>query len=133
MTKRWGNENRWTFGTCSGPPSTVKNQVNPCPTTSPQTTCPAAGTVLNAYSSYQATEVECCQDAGTHALTCIDSYGDGWHGGYIEISNTATGSSTGFVPIETTISGSGTKQYCKDFTSGTQHSPILIGSGSGSG
>ena len=129
VTTRWGSENSWRYGTCSGPPSTVKNQVNPCPTTSPQTTCPAAGTVLNLYSSYQATEVECCQDAGTHALTCTDSFGDGWDGGYIEISNTATGSSTGFVPIET----SNTKEYCKDFTSGTQHSPICIDLGSSSG
>ena len=28
---------------------------------------------------------ECCQLAGDYQLVCKDSYGDGWHGGYIEI------------------------------------------------
>ena len=42
---------------------------------------------------------DCLLTPGEYKLTCIDSFGDGWQGGYI------------------TISG---KQYCKDFTNGHQ-------------
>ena len=70
MTQAWGNENSWTFGFCS----------------SSQT-----------YSNYQEYTEECCQPAGSYDLTCTCSYGDGWHGGYIQIGN---------------------DQYCEDFTAG---------------
>ena len=33
-------------------------------------------------------EEECCQPAGRYTLTCKCSYGDGWHGGYLEINGT---------------------------------------------
>ena len=31
-------------------------------------------------------EQECCLEAGEHTVYCRDSYGDGWHGGYLEIN-----------------------------------------------
>ena len=112
VTTRWGSENRWTYGTCSGPPSTIKHQVDPCPQTNPATTCPSASsTAINYYSSYRAIIVECCQASGTHTLTCIDSYGDGWHGGYIEISDT----STPFTPISTLVRTVQTTKYCEKY------------------
>tara|TARA_B110000285_G_C14656875_1_gene394392 strand:- start:195 stop:506 length:312 start_codon:yes stop_codon:yes gene_type:complete len=49
------------------------------------------------YSSRTEYDVECQLEAGTYTLECHDSYGDGWHGGYI------------------TIDG---KEFCKDFRSG---------------
>ena len=58
VTENFGNENSWSFGNC------YNNQT---------------------YPSYNTTTEECCQPAGTYELVCIDSYGDGWHGGYIEI------------------------------------------------
>ena len=44
---------------------------------------------------------ECCHDYDelTLKLECHDSYGDGWHGGYIEIDG---------------------KKYCQNFNSGKQ-------------
>merc|ERR1719370_1496199 len=73
-TFQWGNENSWTFGACS---SSTKG-----------------------YESKEVYEQECCQPAGSYDLVCNDSYGDGWHGGYVEIGN------------------SGVK-LCVDFTDGT--------------
>ena len=39
----------------------------------------------------------CLLKPGTYTIYCIDSYGDGWHGGFIEIlgNNYCTGFSTG--------------------------------------
>ena len=71
VTQAWGYENSWTFGSCS----------------SSQT-----------YGSYQEYTEECCQPAGSYDLTCTCSYGDGWHGGYIQIGDSF--------------------HYCADFTSG---------------
>ena len=57
-TKEFGDENSWTFGTCSSSQTYENNKE---------------------YSE------KCCLAPGTHTLTCKDSYGDGWEGGYIEI------------------------------------------------
>merc|ERR1719419_266138 len=73
VTQAWGYENSWTFGSCS----------------SSQT-----------YGSYQEYTEECCQPAGSYDLTCTCSYGDGWHGGYIQIGNDI---------------------YCDDFTAGYEN------------
>ena len=78
VTQRWGYEISWTFGGCS----------------STQT-----------FISYHTHDITCCQLAGNYQLTCLDSYGDGWHGGYLEIGGT---------------------QYCNDFTSGSQHPPVVV-------
>ena len=70
VTKRWGNEISWTFGDCSS---------------------------SQEYGNHNIYTEECCQKAGSYPITCKDSYGDGWHGGYLEIEGT---------------------KYCKDFTAG---------------
>ena len=56
-TKDYGDENSWTLGTCSSSQTYEDNKE---------------------YSD------KCCLAPGTHTLTCKDSYGDGWEGGYIE-------------------------------------------------
>merc|ERR1711962_1240244 len=69
-TKSWGHENSYELGSCSS---------------------------QQRYGSYENYEEECCQPSGTYTLECMCSYGDGWHGGYIEIDGT---------------------RYCDDFTAG---------------
>ena len=71
-TKRYGNENSWTLGTCKN------DQV---------------------YENDQTYTESCCLNPGSYQLSCDDTYGDGWHGGYIEIEGT---------------------RYCKDFVSDHQ-------------
>ena len=63
VTKAWGNEVSWTFGSCQGPSG-------------------------GSYSNYDEHDVQCCLAGGSYTLNCKDSYGDGWHGGYIEIGGT---------------------------------------------
>ena len=72
VTKSWGKENSWTLGACS----------------SSQT-----------YGNNENYEVECCQPAGEYVLTCKDTYGDGWHGGYLKIGDEG-------------------KKWCKNFKNG---------------
>jgi len=72
VTTTWGNEISWTFGKCQSSTAYENNEV---------------------YTE------ECCQEAGSYELVCKDSYGDGWHGGYIEIEGI---------------------QYCKDFEDGSE-------------
>ena len=67
---RYGTEASWTFGSCS----------------SAQT-----------YANQQEYTESCCLNSGEHTLTCKDSFGDGWHGGFIEIDGT---------------------KYCDDFVTG---------------
>jgi len=73
VTKEYGYENSWTFGSCSS------NQE---------------------YGDDQQYTVQCCQPAGNYELTCKCSYGDGWHGGYIQI---------------------GGEKYCDDFDDGFEN------------
>ena len=73
-TERWGNENSYQLGTCNS---------------------------TQEYSNYNNYEEMCCLAPGTYTLDCKCSYGDGWHGGYLEIDGT---------------------RYCDDFTSGTSKS-----------
>jgi hypothetical protein len=49
------------------------------------------------YSSTGTWNRKCYLTPGQFSLRCIDSYGDGWHGGYIEILGVkyCTGFSTG--------------------------------------
>ena len=83
VTKKWGSENSWTFGSCS----------------SAQT-----------YGSRQVYTEECCQLSGDYQLVCKDSYGDGWHGGYIQIGGTG-------------------KKYCKRFRNGHEETTEATMSG----
>ena len=71
-TSSWGNEISWTFGSCSS---------------------------AQEYASQQEYTERCCLTSGEHTLTCKDSYGDGWHGGFMEIGGT---------------------KYCDDFQSGSE-------------
>ena len=51
---------------------------------------------------------ECCLPPGEYTLECKDSYGDGWHGGYITVAGT---------------------KYCENFNSSSLEThEILIGS-----
>ena len=70
VTKKYGYENSWALGTCES---------------------------KERYQSNKETTQECCQAPGTYELECKDSYGDGWHGGYLEIQG---------------------KKYCDDFQGG---------------
>ena len=70
VTKSWGSENSWTFGKCKNPQK---------------------------YANHKTYTMNCCLAKGEQTLTCKDSYGDGWHGGYLEIQG---------------------KKYCEDFTTG---------------
>ena len=71
-TLRYGNENSWKFGSCSGPAQGSK------------------------YVSRKTYNVQCCQPPGTYELECKDCWnaecdiGDGWHGGWIKIGNAKT-------------------------------------------
>ena len=81
VTADYGNENSWTFGACSSKEVYGDNQIY-----------------------FQ----ECCQQAARITLTCKCSYGDGWHGGYIEV---------------------GGKQYCGRFNRGysQSHKVLMLG------
>ena len=59
-TKNWGSEVSWTLGAACGSPST-------------------------GYASFADNTQSCTLLTGVYTLTCLDSYGDGWHGGFIEI------------------------------------------------
>ena len=81
MTTHYGGENTWALGTCA---STME------------------------YDDYDTGEGQCCLPPGEYTLECKDSYGDGWHGGYI------------------TINGN---KYCENFAKGSLEThEILIGS-----
>ena len=53
----------------------------------------------NEYTDHAHFTQQCCLAAGNHKITCKDSYGDGWHGGYLEINGV---------------------KYCEDFTNGNE-------------
>ena len=53
---------------------------------------------LRPYGNYDDYEENCCLTPGTYTLKCKDRFGDGWHGGYIEIDGT---------------------KYCEDFRDGS--------------
>ena len=69
-TERWGNENSYSIGTC-----VAKEQ----------------------YSDNSDYTEECCLVPGNYTMDCKCSFGDGWHGGYLEINEV---------------------RYCEDFSSG---------------
>jgi len=86
-TRAYGVENSWTFGSCSSKQSYKNNKVY---------------------------DEECCQPAGNYKLTCKDSYGDGWHGGFIQIGGSAT-------------------KHCKDFGDGGSKEVANVAHGSDGG
>ena len=58
-TENWGYENSYAIGSC------VSQQV---------------------YGFYDDYEEDCCLAPGTYSMDCKCSFGDGWHGGYVEIN-----------------------------------------------
>jgi hypothetical protein len=72
VTTSWGHENSWTFGACSS---------------------------TQDYQDETTTNEQCCQPAGDYELICKDSFGDGWHGGYLKING---------------------QEYCKEFDTGDE-------------
>ena len=78
VTKAHGKENSWTFGRCK---------------------------TLLQYASNQTYTMKCCLTKGEHNLTCKDRYGDGWHGGYLEIQG---------------------KKYCENFKWGSEKTYFSI-------
>ena len=46
--------------------------------------CEGNGYSLNDHTSVHA----CCLPPGSYTLECYDSFGDGWHGGFITIAET---------------------------------------------
>ena len=71
-TEDWGYENSYDLGV----PECVSKQQ---------------------YGSHKNYEEECCMDRNLVYVVCKCSYGDGWHGGYLEINGV---------------------KYCDDFRSG---------------
>ena len=72
VTKEWGTEIRWQIGANAGNCENERTYGDD-----------------NSYSQ------SCQLPAGTHTIKCKDTYGDGWHGGYLEINGA---------------------EYCKTFT-----------------
>ena len=80
VTKTSAGENRWIFGGCSN---------------------------AREYKNHGEYIEPCCQSPGTYKLVCVDTYQDGWHGGYIEIR---------------------AKKYCENFLSGKDEThDVIIG------
>ena len=77
-TKKWGYENSWALGSCT---SNTK------------------------FTNHQTVSQACCLAKGTYSLECKDTYGDGWHGGFIEING---------------------KKYCKKFKQGHKKTESVI-------
>lgn len=59
------------------------------------------GTYYSSNTNYEVTD--CQLEGGDYVLNCIDSYGDGWHGGAVTINDVWL--------------------YCDDFLSGTGEDP----------
>jgi len=61
VNKAWGQENSWVLGACHG----------------------------SGYRAHETSAAQnCCLPSGSVELKCKDSYGDGWHGGYLLIGDT---------------------------------------------
>ena len=61
------------------------------------------------YSNNKVFTQECCLAVGSYKIKCKDSFGDGWHGGYLEIKR---------------------HQYCANFNSGhEEQADLIIGTG----
>ena len=84
-TKSWGNEVSWSLLSADA------DQSCSSPTTG--------------YSSNAVYTQTCSLSPGAYTLTCSDSYGDGWHGGFVKVQGTA---------------------YCADLTGASKTEAITI-------
>ena len=67
------------------------------------------------YGDYQAYTQTCNLPPGNYELICSNSYGDGWHGGYIEIQgNLYCDDASSFSTETHTITVTGTHMYFPD-------------------
>lgn len=80
-TKSYGSEISWSVGSC---------------------------TSRETYTNNAFSRQDCCAPTGS-TITCTDSYGDGWHGGYLEIND---------------------QRYCENFATGKEQT-MFLGSGTG--
>ena len=79
VTKDYGYENTWKLGSCNFETNDYDYYQD--------------------HETYELTREECCLTPGQYELVCKCSYGDGWHGGYLEIAG---------------------KKYCEQFNDGTE-------------
>ena len=96
-TKDYGNENTWVLE--SGMDSCFKMNGND--------TTGKTWTVMDEdkpYADGKTYKQMCCLAEGMHTLTCIDSYMDGWHGGFIEIQG---------------------KRFCENFLKGHNQTTLI--------
>ena len=84
VTKDWGHEIEWNIGGSTH--ASYENEQR--------------------YENDQEYTQQCClpKDQSEFAITCKDTYGDGWHGGYLEIEG---------------------EKYCEEFTNGDELSDTL--------
>ena len=70
-TEQWGHENSWTIGCHDG-------SCRECVSIPEKT---------GGYENHAEYTQECClpEDQESFLVTCTDAFGDGWHGGYLEI------------------------------------------------
>ena len=71
-TFSYGNETKWSIGNCKG----------------------------EGYQDNDRYIEQCCLHPGYHVLICEDTFGDGWHGGFIHLND---------------------EIYCEDFRNGHKH------------
>ena len=84
-TKRYAKEISWEFGKCSGPGNWE------------------SGPGKN-YPTFKTITIECCQPPGDYEMKCMDSHGDGWNGGFIQVGSSPDKLCTGkFKEKSTTV------------------------------
>ena len=82
-TVRYGSEISWRLGSCEG---------------------------NGGYGNNAEYTEQCCLEPGNYNLECKDSYGDGWHGAYIEVNG---------------------ETYCESFSTGSEETSQIIIEGKG--
>ena len=92
MTQSFGNEFEWDIGCTDKSCQVCSNSQK--------------------YGDNQEYDQECClpNDKDEFSIKCLDAYGDGWHGGYLQINGI---------------------KYCEDFNSGFVSSDVMQNTGSG--
>ena len=91
-TKDYGNENTWALE--SGMDNCTRMNGN---------VIDEDGNV-KPYGNHETYKEMCCLAEGIHTLTCIDSFKDGWHGGFMEIQG---------------------KRFCENFLKGHSQTTLI--------